>query len=67
MVSKRDEYLSCTNTNILFLKRAKSLIRIRFRSGFQEEDIANDILNEEDDLQNLLLPLINVNVLPNAE
>ena len=49
------------------MKLTKSWIEILFRSGFQEEDIANDILNEEDDLQNLLLPLININVLPNAE
>ena len=53
-------------------KRGKNNCRIPlneifFRSGFQEEDIANDIMNEEDDLQNLLLPLININVLPNAE
>lgn len=32
-----------------------------------EEDDENDFLNEEDDLQNLLLPLVGVNILPNVE
>ena len=33
----------------------------------EEDDEDNDFLNEEDDLQNLLLPLVGVNILPNVE
>ena len=35
-------------------------------TGVQVDD-DNDFLNEEDDLQNLLLPLVGVNILPNVE
>jgi len=46
----------------------KNCLDVNFQwSDFQQEEENNNFLNEEDDLQNLLLPLVGVNILPNVE
>ena len=61
--------LVCSNISQVAEFISNNFLDVNFQwTGVQEEaEEDNDFLNEEDDLQNLLLPLIGVNVLQNVE
>ena len=61
--------LKCSNIPQVAEFISNNFLDVNFQwTGVQEEaEEDNDFLNEEDDLQNLLLPLIGVNVLQNVE